>query len=298
MRYRPLGSSGTAVSVLSLHLQGARCEGDAQDWVTATHAAFESGVNSFEVRAPTSAMLRGFGEALQAVERRLVFVNLRLTPGCDAADIHRQVDEVLVGSGIGHLDQVTLDADAETHTEAIWALEELRASPKVRLIGVAGDTDSVVPHIAGSVFDTLTAPFNILSGWRERLRVRTAVENSMAVIASGHFPEEARELAEPVETAKKGWFSKPPPLLAEMGTYAFLQDTPGWTAEEICLAFALTEPAVASMSLEADDLDHLIALAEVTERELPSAVAAQIEMARFAVERHVGTERRKERRIA
>jgi aryl-alcohol dehydrogenase-like predicted oxidoreductase len=297
MRYRPLGGSGTAVSVLSLHLPGHRCEGDADDWLLATHAAFESGVNSFEIREPTAALLKGFGEAVKALERRLVFANLRLTPGSSAADIHRQVDEVLAHADLGHLDQVTLDADAETHPEAVWALEELRASPKVRLIGVAGETDAVVPHIAGGVFDTLSSPFNILSGWRERLRVRTAVENSMAVIASGHFPEEARTLAAPVE-AKRGWFAKPAELLADVGTYAFLDDTPGWTGEEICLAFALTEPALASMSLEALDPDHLIALAEVTERELPSAVAAQIEMARFSAERQSGAERRRERRTA
>jgi aryl-alcohol dehydrogenase-like predicted oxidoreductase len=297
MRYRPLGSSGTAISVISLRVPGHRCDGDAQDWVSAIHAAFECGINSFEVREPTVALLQGLGEAVKAVERRLVFVNLRLTPGSTAADIHRQVDEVLQHTDLAHVDLVTLDADAETHTEAVWALEELRASPKVRMIGVAGDTEAVVPHIAGGVFDVLTAPFNILSGWRERLRVRTAVENAMAVIASGHYPEEARNLAEPVEV-KKGWFAKPQEIFADIGTYAFLDDTPGWTAEEICLAFALTEPAVASMSLEAADLDHLIALAEVTERELPSAVAAQIEMARFSVERQTGVERRRERRTA
>jgi hypothetical protein len=83
-----------------------------------------------------------------------------------------------------------------------------------------------------------------------------------------------------------------------MGTYAFLDATPGWTPEEICLAFALTEPALASMSLEAEDLDHLIAMAAVTEREMPASVAAQLEMARFAVERQAGSERGKERRTA
>jgi len=291
MRYRPLGASGTAVSVVSLRLSGERCGGSGQAWLAAVHAAFENGVNSFELRSPTPALLAGFAEAAKALERRLIFVNLRPDPGSTADEIHRQVDETLAATDLGHFDLVTLDVDAETHTEAVWALEDLRASPKVRLMGVAGEGESVVPHVAGGVFDVLVAPFNILSGWRERIRVRTAVERSMAVIASGHFPDSARDVVVPRQE-RRGWFSKPAPLFSGIGTYAFLNRTPGWTAEEICLAFALTEPSLASVMLEVNDLEHLAALAEVTERELPSAVAAQIEMARFSAERREGAERR------
>lgn len=291
MRYRPLATSGTAVSVVSLRLSGDRCGGSGQAWLDVVHAAFENGINSFEIRNPTPALLAGFGEAVKAVERRLVFVNLRLSPGSTGDDIHAQVDAVLRGVDFEHLDLVTLDVDAETHTEAVWTLEDLRATPKVRLIGIAGESEAIVPYISGGVFDVLTAPFNILSGWRERLRVRTAVEHSMAVIANGHYPESARDVAAPSQQ-KRGWFSKPAPIFSGIGTYAFLNRTPGWSAEEICLAFALTEPSLASVMLETSDLEHLASLAEVTERELPAAVAAQIEMARFSAERRDGSERR------
>jgi len=44
--------------------------------------------------------------------------------------------------------------------------------------------------------------------------------------------------------------------------------------------------------------EHLSDLAGVTERDLPPAVSAQIEMARFSAERASGVERRQVRRTA
>src|SRR4029079_7128084 len=127
------------------------------------------------------------------------------------------------------LDLVTLDADSQPHTDAVWLLEELRTARRTRLIGVCGESDAVTPHIGSGVFDVLIAPFNILSGWRERIRVRTAVDRNMAVIANGHFPEDARDLGAPQPEKRGGWFAKRPPTLAGVGTYAFLNRTPGWT---------------------------------------------------------------------
>jgi aryl-alcohol dehydrogenase-like predicted oxidoreductase len=291
MRYRPLGNTSMTVSTLSLRLKGERCAGNADAWLGLVHSAFENGVNSLEIVEPTPALLTGVGEAIQAVERRLIFLTLRLSPDLGPDEIFRDVDAFMVATGVSHLDLTVIDGDREIHNDAIWMLEDLRATGKVKRIGVAGQTDAVNRHIDGGVFDVLVAPFNILSGWRERLRVRTAVERAMSVIGSYHFPEEARMLAEP-KAAKRGWFSKPKYPLAGLGSYNFLHSTHGWTAEEICLGFTLTEPSVASVALEVDNLDHLVALSAVTERDLPSAVAAQIEMARFSAERASGAERR------
>ena len=74
-----------------------------------------------------------------------------------------------------------------------------------------------------------------------------------------------------------------------MGGYGFLQDTAGWTNEDICLAYALTEPAFATVQVEAWRADAVERLAAVCDKDLPTSVAAQIEMARFG---QVATERR------
>nr|QQZ51465.1 hypothetical protein JKL49_10895 [Phenylobacterium glaciei] len=74
------------------------------------------------------------------------------------------------------------------------------------------------------------------------------------------------------------------PTLAGAGTYAFLHHTHGWTAEEVCLAYALTEPAFASVQVEQFRAESIERLALITDKDLPTGVAAQIEMARFSAD--------------
>jgi hypothetical protein len=52
--------------------------------------------------------------------------------------------------------------------------------------------------------------------------------------------------------------------------------------EEICLAYALTEPSLATMQVTSDRVRQLEALASVAERDLPAGVSTRIEMARFS----------------
>ena len=66
--------------------------------------------------------------------------------------------------------------------------------------------------------------------------------------------------------------------------YAFLSAIPGWTAEQVCLAYALTEPSLTSVLIHPRSVEALEQLAAVTDRDLPSQLPAQIEMARFAAQ--------------
>jgi hypothetical protein len=106
----------------------------------------------------------------------------------------------------------------------------------------------------------------------------------MGVVACDPCPAELEALIETAEAkVKPGWFKRPKPL-AGAGTYAFLATTHGWTAEQICLSYTLTEPAVATVQMPIASRKHLATLAAVTDKDLPSAVSAQIEMARFSEE--------------
>jgi aryl-alcohol dehydrogenase-like predicted oxidoreductase len=84
--------------------------------------------------------------------------------------------------------------------------------------------------------------------------------------------------------------------LAVAGSHSFLQTTPGWTAEQICLAYALTEPAVTTVQMPVKDLEHLADLADVPERSLPAQITAQIEMSHFTGERTARTRASDKRR--
>ena len=50
----------------------------------------------------------------------------------------------------------------------------------------------------------------------------------------------------------------------------------------MCLSYALNEPSVSAARVFALDLETLKGLVEVTERELPNGLSAQIELARVS----------------
>ena len=70
--------------------------------------------------------------------------------------------------------------------------------------------------------------------------------------------------------------------MASPEAYAFLDHTYSWTGQQITLAYALTEPGLASVMVQPETPALLESLSEAVERELPAGVAAQIEIARFA----------------
>jgi aryl-alcohol dehydrogenase-like predicted oxidoreductase len=177
-------------------------------------------------------------------------------------------------------------------------MRELKERGRVRSLGVAGECEALMPHVQAGAFDALITPFNIHSGWRERHMVRIAMERQMAVIGVEPCPVDTGPVADAAKIKPRPhWFARRNPL-AGVGTYAFLSKTPGWSAEQMCLGYALTEPSLASVQVVVEDGEHLSSLAEVTERDLPAAASAQIEMARFSAEQSTGSERRSARRTA
>jgi hypothetical protein len=118
------------------------------------------------------------------------------------------------------------------------------------------------------------------SGWRERIRLRAAQDHEMAVMGYGFYPEPLHPAAERAREKRSLW-SRKPEAQAQGSPYAFLAKTPHWGAEQISLAYALTEPALATVQVPLFDIERLQGLAEVSERMMPAGLAAQIEMARI-----------------
>lgn len=293
MRYRPLGPSGAIVSAVTLTLAPAPARPRASDWVALVYAALECGMNSFEVSSGDLAVMDGLGAALAAVDRNLVFVSLRLgpTPGPDGRrrafsieGLAAQVQAALARTGLDFLNAAVLDdPPADCLAEASEALGQIRASGAVLLTGIASDGEVLDACISGAGFDLVAMPFNITSTWRERNRLRLASERDLGVISSLPYP---RDLGRLIEASKLTSASgrRDGGALADVGTYAFLNATPGWTAEEICVAYALTEPAIATVQVPAPPLHRLESLADAPSREMPPGLSAQIEMARFSTE--------------
>jgi aryl-alcohol dehydrogenase-like predicted oxidoreductase len=285
MRYRPIAPEGGIISAISLSLRGdpARRPGD---WVSLIYAALENGISGFDVREPDLALADGLREAFSGVDRRLAFVSWRLgmrpdgqgIAGDFSADtLTGQIRAALGRTGLDQLDAVML-VDPEDDTppaEAMEALNQCKSDGLVRLVGVTGESDAIDGQIASGVFDLLQTPFNLMSGWRERHRVRTAGSRDMSVIGYRTYPDALRGLSGQASPESGN-------PLAGVGTYAFMEITHGWRPEEICLAYALTEPALASVLVVANTAGEVERLASVVERDMPPGLAAQIEMARFS----------------
>ncbi|HWF75617.1 MAG TPA: hypothetical protein VN694_00445 [Caulobacteraceae bacterium] len=284
MRYRPFAQSGIAVSVLSLELNGENDRRKPGDWRDLVHAAFEEGVNAFEIVSPSPALMTGFAEGVEAVKRSLLFIGLRADASIDGPRFQAWVRQVIAEGRLDYVDMLALNAGATRAEEVLAAAILLKEADVARRLALAGSGELVEEDVASDLFDAIITPFNMLSGWRDRNLVRQSMERQMGVIGRDPCPAALAALMESAQQkTKPGWFKKAPPL-AGAGTYAFLGSTPGWSAEQICLAYALTEPSLATVQVPLTDRKHLVQLAGITERDLPTQVSAQIEMARFSAD--------------
>lgn len=288
MRYRPFGASGKAVSAISLLLREAPNMTTPHAWRTLVFSAMECGVNCFEITAGSEVMALGFGEALRAVERRLIAIGWRIHGDprkvLSAEAISNSVRGGLARTGAGYFDVLMLDEAAfdTLAPDAHGYLADLRAAGLVLQMGVVGDGDSIDACLESGLFDVLATPFSLVSDWKARRRIKEASARDMTMIAYDPFPA---ALCRPIGggSIRTGLFKRTEPL-AGVGTYAFLHQTHGWSAEEVCLAYALTEPAFACVQVEQFRAEAIERLALITDKDLPTGVAAQIEMARFSAD--------------
>lgn len=298
MRYRPLGVTGTVVSSVSLVLADSQARTRAQDWEELIYAALENGINCFEITGRSPLIVEGVARAIHAIERNLVFLAWRLgashpLSGQPLRDfspegLQHNVEAILSRTGFSYLDAIILDdpLSEELSSYALGRLKDFRATGRVRRLGVAGQDDAMDAYITTGAFDILCTPFSLISGWKERLRLKAATAQDMAIIGYDFHPDRFQ----------RGGAAGPKPgaanPLAGAGTYAFLERTPGWSAEAICLCYALTEPSLATIQIVTDRPDKIAALAAVVEKDMPPGVAAQIEMARFSPAGGAGGQRR------
>lgn len=292
MRYRPFGLSGAAVSNLTLSVGAdllTRGRGPALDLL---YSALECGVNSYRLETADPVTAEVLGEALSHVERKLVCVGLTLGVGdgrgsardFSAEGMTGSIDRALHFSGLGWIDVAVLHepGEQELPQSSLNALKALRATGRIRLLGVAGEGEVMDAYVSTGAFDVLLTPYDIHSGWPVRNRIRTAREQDMAVFAYDYFRDQGEP--PPADAApKRRLFGIGAPKAAptpKTDPYAFLHRTPKWSAETICLNYALTDPSISSVIVRATDKDRLATLAETPERDMPPGLAAQIEMAR------------------
>ncbi|WP_439472048.1 oxidoreductase [Brevundimonas sp.] len=302
MRYRPFGNVGQAVSAVTLSLGAHDIANGPEAGRELIYSALEAGINSYRLTTADPVLAEVLGEALRHVDRKLVQVSLMLGAGdgrrgsdrdFSAEGMTSAIDRALHASGLGWFDLAVLDQpeDHELPQSSLNALKALRATQRIRLLGISGDGEVMDTYVSTGAFDVLFTPYHVNSPWQIRSRLRDARERDMAIFVYGYFPESLDTMKKTVtvQEEKKGFFgfgksagkTKAEPSAAP-GAFAFLHQTNAWTAEAICLAYSLTDPAVASILIDAPDVERLNTLAQVPDRDLPPGLAAQIEMARVA----------------
>lgn len=293
MRYRSIGAGRAALSAVSLALEPAAAPADTTPALV--FAALENGINTFHVHADDAERLILLGQAVTAIERGLVLIMLRIAPDAvgsgQAVAAMAALSEALSALRLGWVDAVVLEpaVGEPLHPSAVEAMQIARGERRLRFVGVGGEGPGVDAALAGGGLDVVSARYSLMSGWAERNRLKLAQERGQSVLGHGFWADALTDVA-PAAAAKlrRSLFGlgrrtasrEDGPAIA--GGYEFMQETAGWTAQEIALAYALTEPALATVQVAADCPETLERLARTPERELPAGLSAQIEMARFA----------------
>ena len=293
MRYRPFGRSGLALSTIGLRLSFDRLGNNHALMHRLIISGLENGINTYHFDSTDTGFLKSAAEAFSVVDRKLLFVSVNAHDAGHFPDrntyalspLKERLRGVIKDTGLIWIDLLNFAQPGATALpdDSLNFLHSLQKSKMLRYLGGAGETDDIADLIQSGEFNVIMTSFDIDSSWDKRRRIDDAMTRNMNVIAANFFPAMYRKESDVVpKAARRGFFGgKAKNPLAGAGTHAFLHQTPDWTPEQLCLGYALSQPSMSCILIDADSLEHLESLAEVPERHLPSSVPAQIEMARF-----------------
>jgi len=293
VRYRPFGRSGLALSTVGLRLKSETFARNPALMRKLIVCALENGINTYHFDSLAPAFLQIAAEAFSVVDRKLLFVSATAHEPFQAADpetyalapLKERLRGAIKDSGLQWLDLLYFaqPGAASLSNDSLNFLHSLQKSKMLRYLGGMGETSDIPALIASEQFSVIQTRFDIDSSWDKRRKIDDAVVRDINIIATDFFPDIYRKAADVVpREARRGFFGgRPKNPLAGAGTHAFLHQTPDWTPEELCLGYALSQPSMSCILIDAENTDHLESLAEVPERYLPPSVPAQIEMARF-----------------
>ncbi|MFT3997879.1 MAG: aldo/keto reductase [Asticcacaulis sp.] len=296
MRYRPFGRSGQALSALGLKVSWVGLRRNRQAVTALLTTAIENGINTFHFTSANLEFLKVAAEALSPVNRKVLFISIAaeeetvLDPAhhYELEPLRERLKGAVRESGLQWIDLLVFHAAGfDQIPDRSWTfIGALRDSGLLRFTGATANSDLIKAVVDDGRFNILKTVFDIDTSWNKRHLLDYAIARGMAVFGHDFFPETYRRSEDVVpKAARRGWFSsKPADPMAGAGTYAFLHQTPGWTAEELCLSFALTQPNLSTLFADPETPSHLEALSEVVERAMPTSVPAQIEMARFSAD--------------
>lgn len=274
-----------------MQLDDRHASGSRDLWAGRIRRCLAQGVNAFEVVTASQALAEGLGDALASSDRAQIVITWRIRPAgrasISALVVAEAVEEVLDWSGLTFLDMLMLEWDVyRTMEPGAWeVLDGLARAGAFERLGIVGGEQAVDLCLTDRRFTAVKTFYDIVENPVMRRKIAEAARLDTIVMARAFFGKPAEdvvpgrtflgELSDFLSLTPKVHKQKTPVL-------QFLKSTPGWKPDELTLACLLVDPSVATAVVETLDESRIASLAVSTERDLPVATTAQLEIARTA----------------
>lgn len=294
MRYRSFGEGGQSISTVLVAVDSAEAATISDHYLSGCLAL---GVNAFEARLDDLSAIQALGRTASSVERTMLVVGLRIPVGdartprdLSRETLIRQLQDALRNTGLRWIDYLMVEdpAQGELGPSFFMTVEAARHAKRLRYVGVSGDSVAITDVIEQGGMQIYAAPYNLRCTQFVRKRMRQAEATNVMILGYDHYPSAIRKVQSAPAAAASGFLqflglggARREPA-DDDSPYSFLNYVRDWTAEQVCLSYALNEPSLSAARITAPDFETLKGLIAASERELPNGLSAQIELARVA----------------
>ncbi len=293
MLYRRCAHSGLALSAVRLRLSAHSYRKNPADVRGIVERALENGINGFQIDSSDIAFLSQISQVLKVVDRSILFVSLTARDDLGASHagplalpaLKQRLAEAVRLPGLQRLDMVTFQSAQyrSLSPEAHNFLRRLNETHTVSQVGVQVEPADYLSVLDAGYPTAILTDFDVTATKNRRLMLQDASRRNLSVFAQNYYParliegRQGESIRDHLSSVHTGGLSGP-------DKYSFLTNENGWTAEEICLGFTLSQAQVVSVGVVARSPDHLDGLARVVGRTLPRALHAHIELGTFGVD--------------
>ena len=294
MLYRRCPHSGLALSAIRLRLSAHSFRKNPADAREIIERALENGINAFQIDSSEIGFLHQISQVLKVVDRSILFIGMTARDDLGAsyagpialAALKQRLAEAVRLPGLQRLDMVTFQS-AEFRAlapEDHAFLRRLGETHTVGQVGVQLEPNDYLGVLDAGYPTAILTDFDVTAGKARRRMVEDASRRNLTVFAQNYYPARLIE-SRPGESIRTHLqtLNTGAGLLGP-DKFSFLTNEIGWTAEEICLGFTLSQLQIISTGVAARSPDHLDGLARVVGRTLPRALHAHIELGTFAVD--------------
>ncbi|MEW4488802.1 aldo/keto reductase [Thalassoglobus sp. JC818] len=286
METRQLGRTGIEVSLLSIGgLYTSSLAGGVSETERIMHRAIELGVNAIDTAPAYADSERTVGQAIAGTDAPLVITTKlggRPQPfdPQDLSGLRESVEESLRLLGRDQIDVLMIHEPDRPQQYPWWTsydpldgpvlelIDDLKAEGKIRFSGLAGTTvTEMTSLIQSDCFDVVLTAFNYNVLFREAAEtvIPAAAEHDMGIVLGSVFGQGFLTRRAEVEVREKPFWlaeTRRQQLLA----YYDLLDQLEMPAYELCLRFAVSNPAISTIPIGCKTVEHLEASVEAVEK--------------------------------